>query len=172
MLLGTDGYVKLADLGLSKQLLPAPGGSAPGRTRTLCGTPAYFPPEMVVAEEVRPTGPGRSLERAERASGGTQALWGGWEWARASHHGRRASVRAVQGGTRLPGTGCSRSHHSRASLALPTRPPAHPPPATPTHALQRHYGFEVDLWGLGCIIHDLLLGFPPFHRSSPAESVQ
>lgn len=42
VLLGLDGHVKLADMGLAKRL-----ASRTGRTNTMCGTDTYLPPEMV-----------------------------------------------------------------------------------------------------------------------------
>lgn len=42
VLLGLDGHVKLADMGLAKRL-----ASRTGRTTTMCGTDTYLPPEMV-----------------------------------------------------------------------------------------------------------------------------
>ncbi|RHY28739.1 hypothetical protein DYB32_007633 [Aphanomyces invadans] len=42
VLLDVDGHIKLADMGLSKRL-----ESKHGRTKTMCGTDAYLPPEMV-----------------------------------------------------------------------------------------------------------------------------
>jgi serine/threonine protein kinase len=42
VLLDTDGHIKLADMGLAKRL-----DSRAGRTKTMCGTDTYLPPEMV-----------------------------------------------------------------------------------------------------------------------------
>jgi serine/threonine protein kinase len=42
VLLDENGHIKLADMGLSKKL-----DSKTGRTRTMCGTDTYLPPEMV-----------------------------------------------------------------------------------------------------------------------------
>ncbi|GAB9464038.1 Agc protein kinase [Globisporangium polare] len=42
VLLDTDGHIKLADMGLAKRL-----ESRHGRTKTMCGTDTYLPPEMV-----------------------------------------------------------------------------------------------------------------------------
>lgn len=42
VLLDTDGHIKLADMGLAKRL-----ESRNGRTKTMCGTDTYLPPEMV-----------------------------------------------------------------------------------------------------------------------------
>ncbi|KAF0685620.1 Aste57867_22519 [Aphanomyces stellatus] len=42
VLLDVDGHIKLADMGLSKRL-----ETKHGRTKTMCGTDAYLPPEMV-----------------------------------------------------------------------------------------------------------------------------
>lgn len=42
VLLDYDGHIKLADMGLAKRL-----ESRSGRTKTLCGTDTYLPPEMV-----------------------------------------------------------------------------------------------------------------------------
>ncbi|CAK4696897.1 hypothetical protein LEN26_006061 [Aphanomyces euteiches] len=42
VLLDADGHIKLADMGLSKRL-----ETRHGRTKTMCGTDAYLPPEMV-----------------------------------------------------------------------------------------------------------------------------
>lgn len=41
LLLDTDGYLKIADLGFAKKLVPG------HRTFTLCGTPEYLAPELV-----------------------------------------------------------------------------------------------------------------------------
>lgn len=42
VLLDADGHIKLADMGLAKRL-----ESRHGRTKTMCGTDTYLPPEMV-----------------------------------------------------------------------------------------------------------------------------
>ncbi|TMW65054.1 hypothetical protein Poli38472_009221 [Pythium oligandrum] len=42
VLLDVDGHIKLADMGLAKRL-----ESRTGRTKTMCGTDTYLPPEMV-----------------------------------------------------------------------------------------------------------------------------
>ncbi|CAH0474832.1 unnamed protein product [Peronospora belbahrii] len=42
VLLDSDGHIKLADMGLAKRLK-----SREGRTKTMCGTDTYLPPEMV-----------------------------------------------------------------------------------------------------------------------------
>ncbi|DAZ97831.1 TPA: hypothetical protein N0F65_002501 [Lagenidium giganteum] len=42
VLLDVDGHIKLADMGLAKRL-----DSKTGRTKTMCGTDTYLPPEMV-----------------------------------------------------------------------------------------------------------------------------
>jgi serine/threonine protein kinase len=45
ILLGSDGHIVLTDFGLSKEL------STSARTSTLCGTPVYLPPEMLLKQE-------------------------------------------------------------------------------------------------------------------------
>ena len=42
LLLCTDGYLKMADFGFAKKLLPGT------KTFTLCGTPEYLAPELVM----------------------------------------------------------------------------------------------------------------------------
>lgn len=42
VLLDSEGHIKLADMGLAKRL-----ESKAGRTKTMCGTDTYLPPEMV-----------------------------------------------------------------------------------------------------------------------------
>lgn len=44
LLIGDDGYVKMADFGFVKKVLPGQ------RTATLCGTPEYLAPELIVGE--------------------------------------------------------------------------------------------------------------------------
>ncbi|WIA19038.1 hypothetical protein OEZ85_003698 [Tetradesmus obliquus] len=44
LLIGEDGYVKMADFGFVKKVLPGQ------RTSTLCGTPEYLAPELIVGE--------------------------------------------------------------------------------------------------------------------------
>jgi len=45
ILLNSDGHIVLTDFGLSKEL------STNNRTSTLCGTPVYLPPEMLLKQE-------------------------------------------------------------------------------------------------------------------------
>jgi len=45
ILLNADGHIVLTDFGLSKEL------STSARTSTLCGTPVYLPPEMLLKQE-------------------------------------------------------------------------------------------------------------------------
>ncbi len=42
LLLATDGYLKMADFGFAKKLAPGV------KTFTLCGTPEYLAPELVM----------------------------------------------------------------------------------------------------------------------------
>jgi len=45
ILLNADGHIVLTDFGLSKEM------ATTGRTSTLCGTPVYLPPEMLLKQE-------------------------------------------------------------------------------------------------------------------------
>lgn len=47
ILIDMNGYIKLADFGLSKYL----GDSSEDNTKTFCGTPEFIPPEILRAEE-------------------------------------------------------------------------------------------------------------------------
>ncbi|CAI5722148.1 unnamed protein product [Hyaloperonospora brassicae] len=50
VLLDSCGHVKLADMGLAKQLAGAAAAAAAGRTTTACGTDMYLPPEMAARD--------------------------------------------------------------------------------------------------------------------------
>lgn len=41
--------------------------------------------------------------------------------------------------------------------------PSHMPPEVVSH---KPYGFEYDIWSLGCILYCLLIGTPPFHETT------
>jgi len=45
ILLSADGHIVLTDFGLSKEMTPT------SKTSTLCGTPVYLPPEMLLKQE-------------------------------------------------------------------------------------------------------------------------